>query len=136
MPGYIEKQLSKYNHPTPKWPQHSPYPCAPKTYRKSAQDPIATNNSPPAGQEGITHVPKFVGRILYYAHSVDSTPRVALNALASKQAHATEKTIKHEPHIRLLSDESKRNSKILPIRHDLKRAFRCIVSFSKKRQES
>ena len=50
MPGYIEKQLSKYNNPTPKQPQHAPYPCAPKTYGKSAQDPIATDNSPPAGQ--------------------------------------------------------------------------------------
>ena len=58
------------------------------------QDPIATDNSPPAGQEGITHVQKVVGSILYYARSVDSTPLVALNTLASEQAHATEKTIK------------------------------------------
>ena len=94
MPGYIEKQLSKYNHPTPKRPQYAPYPCATKTYGKSAQDPIATNNSPPAGQERITHAQKVVGSILYYARSVDSTPFVELNTLASKQAHATEKTIK------------------------------------------
>ena len=93
MPGYIEKQLSKYKHPTPKRPQHAPYPCAPKTYGKSAQEPTAINNSPPAGQEGITHVQKIVGSILYYARSVDSTPLVALNTLASKQSHATEKTI-------------------------------------------
>ena len=43
---------------------------------------------------------------------------------------------KHETHVRLLSDESKCNSKILHIRHDLKRALRCVVSFSKKCQES
>ena len=55
MPGYIKKQLFKYKHPTPRQPQHAPYPCAPKTYGNSAQDPIATDNSPPAGQEGITH---------------------------------------------------------------------------------
>ena len=47
-----------------------------------------------------------------------------------------EKNRKHETHDRLLSDESKRNSKILPIRHDLKCALRCILSLSKKRQES
>ena len=99
MPGYIEKQLSKYNHPTPKQPQHAPYPCAPKTYVKSAQDPIATDNSPPAGQEGITHVQKVVGSILYYARSVDSTLLVALNTLASEQAHATEKTIENMKHM-------------------------------------
>ena len=39
---------------------------------------------------------------------------------------------KHESHVRLLSNKSKRNSKILPIRHDLKRALWCVVSFSKK----
>ena len=94
MPGYIKKQLSKYKHPTPKRPQHAPFPCAPKAYVKLAQDPIATDNSPPAGQEGITHVQKVVGSILYYARLVDSTPLVALNTLASEQAHATEKTIK------------------------------------------
>ena len=55
-----KKKLSKYNHPTPKQPQHAPYPCAPKTYRKLAQDPITTDNSPPAGQEGITHVQKVI----------------------------------------------------------------------------
>ena len=63
------------------------------------QDPIAPDNSPPAGQEGITHVQKVVGSILYYARSVDSTPLVALNALASKQAHATEKTIENLKHL-------------------------------------
>ena len=83
MPGYIEKKLSKYNHPTPKRPQHAPYPCAPKMYGKAVQEPIATDNSPHAGQEGITHVQKVVGSILYYARSVDSTPLVALNTLAS-----------------------------------------------------
>ena len=93
--GIHKKKLSKYNHPTPKRPQHAPYPCAPKTYGKSAQDPITTDNSPPAGQAGITHVQKFVGSILYYARSVDSTPPVALNTLASKHAHVTEKTIEN-----------------------------------------
>ena len=73
MPGYIKKQLSKYKHPTTKWPQHSPYPCTLKTYDKSAQDLIPTNNSPPSGQEGITHVQKVVGSILYYSRLVDST---------------------------------------------------------------
>ena len=94
MPGYIEKQLSKYNHQTPTQPQHAPYPCATKTYGILVQDPITTDNSPPAGQEGITHVQNVVGSILYYAHSVDITPLIALNTLASEQAHAKEKKYK------------------------------------------
>ena len=61
---------------------------------KLAQDPIATDNSPPAGQERITNVQKVVGSILYYTRLVDSTPLVALNTLASEHAHATEKMIK------------------------------------------
>ena len=99
MSGYIKKQLSKYNNPTPKLPQHAPYPCAPKTYGKLAQDPIATENSPPAGTEGITHAPKVIGSILYYVRSVDSTHLVALNTLASEHAHMTEKTIENMKHM-------------------------------------
>ena len=97
--GIHKKKLSKYNHPTPKRPQHAPYPCAPKPCRKLAHEPIATDNSPPAGQEGITHVQKVVGSILYYARSVDSTPLVALNTLASEQAHEIEKTIENMKHM-------------------------------------
>ena len=63
------------------------------------QDPIATDNSPPAGQEGIAHVQKLVGSILYYARSVDSTLLVTLNTLASEQAHATKKTIINMKHM-------------------------------------
>ena len=118
-------------------PQYAPYLCAPKTYGKSAQDPIATDNSPPAGQEGITHVQKVVGSILYYARSVDSTPLVALKTIASEQTHVTEKKKKkHEPHVRLLSEKSECKSKILSIRHDLKCSLRCVLTFSKRRQES
>ena len=133
MPGYIKKKLSKYKHPTPRRPQHSPYPCVPKTYGKSAQDPIATNNSPTAGQEGITRVQKVVGNILYYARLVESTPLVALNTPASEQAHNNNK---HEPHVRLFSEKSKCTSQILFIQHDFKRSLRCVLTFSKRRQES
>jgi hypothetical protein len=31
MPGYIQKQLKKYQHEKPTRPQHSPYPSAPRT---------------------------------------------------------------------------------------------------------
>ena len=53
--------------------------------------PIRINRpiTPPKGQEGITHVQKLVGTILYYTRSVDSTPLVALNTIVSKQAHTT-----------------------------------------------
>ena len=137
MPGYIEKQLSKYNHPTPKRPQNAPYPCAPKTYGKSAQDPITTDNSPPAGQEGITHVQKSRRK-----HPILRTlvrqypPRRTKHPCKRTGTHSRENNRKHETHVRLLSDESKRNSKILPIRHDIKRALLCVVSLRKIRQES
>ena len=43
--------------------------------------------------------PKSSRSIFYYARSVDSTPLIALNNLASKQAHTTEKTIKNTNHM-------------------------------------
>ena len=99
MTGYIKKQLTKHKHPKPTRPQHSPFPYAPKTYGKASQDPSTPDKSPPARQEGITRVQKVVGSILYYARSIDRTPLVRLNKLASKQAQVTKKTITNMNHM-------------------------------------
>jgi hypothetical protein len=93
MPGYIRKQLQKYLHEKPLRPQHSPYPSAPRTYGKSAQETIPEDTSPPADQAGILRIQKVVGSILYYARVVDLTALMGLSTLASEQADATQHTI-------------------------------------------
>ena len=43
---------------------------------------------------------------------------------------------KHEPHVRLFSNKSECTSQILSIQHYFKRSLRCVLTFSKRRQES
>ena len=37
MPGYVEKALVRFKHPTPRKPQHAPYPAAPIEYGKKSK---------------------------------------------------------------------------------------------------
>ena len=99
MPGYIEKVLTKYNHPTPKKPVNTPYRVAPKKFGTAAQTPREPDNSPSAGEEGIKFVQQRVGSLLYYSRGVDSTPLTALSTIGSEQAHATEKTVSDTKHL-------------------------------------
>jgi hypothetical protein len=94
MPGYIKKQLQKYQHEKPIKPQYSPYATAPRKYGKEAQDPLPQDDSPPATKEEIRRIQQIVGSILYYARAVDLTLLPALSTIASQQAKATKKTIK------------------------------------------
>ena len=52
MPRYIVKQLQKYKHDMPTWPQHCSYTPQPRQYRTDAQQPIPSDTSPP-------HCPKL-----------------------------------------------------------------------------
>jgi hypothetical protein len=56
MPGYIIKQLQKYKHTSPPWPQHCPYSPEPKQYGNDAQRPLPKDTSPPLSKEDIKHV--------------------------------------------------------------------------------
>ena len=59
MPGYITKQLQKYQHEISPRPLHSLYPSAPNKYRTSTQEPFQSNESNPDGPEGITRILKY-----------------------------------------------------------------------------
>ena len=91
----VHKKYSKntsMKHPTR--PQHSPYVIAPKKYGKHAHDQLPPDESPPVSKEKIKRIQGVVGRILFYARSVDSTFLVGLNAIAIQQKSATENTLK------------------------------------------
>eukprot|EP00804_Cyclotella_cryptica_P014206 CCRYP_005619-RB/>CCRYP_005619-RB protein AED:0.41 eAED:0.38 QI:0/0/0/1/0/0/4/0/300 len=68
MPGYVHKQLTKYNHPRPKNPVHTPWEPYPIKYG--------------------------IGSFLYYSRATDPTISHALSELATQQAHAMENTLK------------------------------------------
>ena len=66
MPGYVKKQLIKYNHPMPKSPQHCPWSPQPIQYGSKTQDPIPPDESPALDKKGIRHIQQVVGSFLYY----------------------------------------------------------------------
>ena len=67
MPGYIAKQLTKYNHDLPDKTQHCPYTPAPKKHGKEAQAPAPVDTSPKLPDNRAKHIQRIVGSILYYA---------------------------------------------------------------------
>jgi hypothetical protein len=92
MPGYVEKALQCFQHPSPARPQHSPHAWVPPSYGVKIQLTNKTDLSPPLDKSGITRLQEVIGTLLHYARAVDSTMLVALGTLASAQTKGTEAT--------------------------------------------
>ena len=89
MPGYIGEALTKYQHPKPTVPQHSPYKATTIHYGAKIQR-VEEDNSPPLTTDQIKRVQKIVGTLLYYGRAVDSTLLTALSAIAARQSNGTQ----------------------------------------------
>ena len=90
MPGYISKQLVKYDHEMMNKPQHCPFTPALKKYGKDAQQPAPTDNTLRLPEKRMKRIQCIVGSLLYYAQAVDLTMLMALSTIAREQAKATE----------------------------------------------
>ena len=89
MPGYIGEALTKYQHPKPTVPQHSPYKSTTIHYGAKVQR-VEEDKSPPLTPDQIKRVQKIVGTLLYYGRAVDSTLLTALSAIAARQSNGTQ----------------------------------------------
>jgi hypothetical protein len=92
MPGYVKKQLLKYEHIMQRV-QHCPYATEPKKYDTKAQSPLPQDDTQKLTDKEIKQVQKIVGSILYYARAVDMTVLMALSSIASEQTKGTECTL-------------------------------------------
>ena len=92
MPGYIDHALHKFQHPTPKKLQDSPYPATVKQYGVKVQltDPIDTSAHLPPHE--IKRLQQIIDTFLFYGRAVDPTLLTALSELSSAQATATDAT--------------------------------------------
>ena len=92
MPGYVDHALHKFQHPTPKKLQDSPYPATVKQYGVKVQltDPIDTSARLPPHE--IKRLQQIIGTFLFYGRAVDPTLLTALSELSSAQAMATDAT--------------------------------------------
>jgi hypothetical protein len=91
MPGYISNVLSKFQHDSPKHPQHTPSQYVTPVYGAKTQ--YTTRDETPllTAQQCLT-IQKVTGSVLYYARAVDPTVLMPLNDIATEQTKATEKT--------------------------------------------
>jgi hypothetical protein len=91
MPGNVSNVLSKFQHDTPKHPQHTPSRYVTPMY--SAKTQYATKDeTPPLTAKQCLTIQKVTGSVLYYARAVDPTVLMSLNDIATEQTKATEKT--------------------------------------------
>jgi hypothetical protein len=91
MPGYVSNVLSKFQHDSPKNPQHNPSRYVMPVY--GAKNQYATKDETPliTAQQCLT-IQKVTGSVLYCARAVDPTVLMPLNDIATEQTKETEKT--------------------------------------------
>jgi hypothetical protein len=91
MPGYLSNVLSKFQHDSPKHPQHTPSRYVTPVYGAKTQYTTKDETPPLTAQQCLT-IQKVTGSVLYYARAVDPTVSMPLNDIATEQTKATEKT--------------------------------------------
>jgi hypothetical protein len=91
MPGYISNVLSKFQHDSPKHPQHTLSKYVTPFYGAKTQYATKDETPPLTAQQCLT-IQKVTGSVLYYARAVDPTVLMPLNDIATEQTNATEKT--------------------------------------------
>jgi hypothetical protein len=91
MPGYVSNVLSKFQHDSPKHPQHTPSRYVTPVYGAKTQYATKDETPPLTAQQCLT-IQKITGSVLYYARAVDPTVLMPLNDIATEQTKATEKT--------------------------------------------
>jgi hypothetical protein len=91
MPGYVSNVLSKFQHDSPKHPQHTPSRYVTPVYGANTQYATKDETPPLIAQQCLT-IQKVTGSVLYYAKAVDPTFLMPLNVISTEQTKATEKT--------------------------------------------
>jgi hypothetical protein len=90
VPGYVQQKLTKWQHPNPKKPQHSPYQAAPIVYGTKVQQPVPSDVTAPLTDAQIKHVQEIVGAFIWYGQACDPTLTASLSAISSRQTKGTD----------------------------------------------
>jgi hypothetical protein len=61
MPGYVEKALHRFTHPTPVKPQHAPHPWIPPDYGAAIQYALPADHTPPLDKHGTKLLQEVIG---------------------------------------------------------------------------
>ena len=71
MPDYCQKSCQRFQHKTPKKPQHQPYPHVKPTVEAKQQFSQEDDQSPSLSADDKTYIQEVVGFLLYYTREVD-----------------------------------------------------------------
>jgi hypothetical protein len=89
MPGYIDKALKKYPHPTPMAPQDATYATAPIQYGTKFQQ-VKIDTTSPLSPTELKGVQDIVGTLLYHVRAVNPMLLAALSAITARQSSGTQ----------------------------------------------
>jgi hypothetical protein len=90
IPGYIERALQRFQHPTPPRPEHAPHAWQKPIYVATMQYAPDPDTAPALHATDTKHLQEVMGTLL----AVDSTMLPAIGTLASQRAHGTRATLK------------------------------------------
>ena len=93
MPGYIERALQRFQHPTPSTPEFAPHAWKKPNYGAKMQFAQGPDTSEPLNAANINLIQQILGTLLFYARAIDSTMLVAIGTLASQQSTGTRATM-------------------------------------------
>lgn len=93
MPGYIERELQRFQHPAPRTAEHSPHPWQRPTYGAKTQFAPMPNDAPSLDAGDKLRILEVLRTLLYYARAIDSTLLTAIGELATEQANGTRSTM-------------------------------------------
>ena len=90
IPGYVQRNRTKYQHANPKNPQHSLYKAQPIQYVTKVQQPFKSYTSAPLSDKKIKRVQDFVGNFVWYSRACDTTLAASISSIESRQTKGTE----------------------------------------------
>jgi hypothetical protein len=93
MPGYIERALQRFQHPTPQIPENSPHPWQKPVYGAKTQYAPPPDMSTSIGPKETLRLQEILGTLLYYARALDSTLLTAISELGTEQSRGTAATM-------------------------------------------
>jgi hypothetical protein len=93
IPGYVERALKRFTHPTPVRREDAPHRWTRPDYGAKIQYAQEPDASPTLDKDAKRLVQEVIGVFLFYARAVDLTMLPALGTLAAQQSAPTKHTI-------------------------------------------
>jgi len=94
MPGYVERALTKFQHPAPLRAQHAPHKWIEPVYgSRKPQSPTPDSAAQPLDKPGTKRIQSINGTFMYYGRACDPCILPTLNEIATEQASPTTDTV-------------------------------------------